>query len=307
MPKKLCILGHPVSHSKSPAMYNAVYQRLGLDWEYGLEDLETPEEALAFLKGEDYLSVNITTPYKPCGYEAADVLAASARLSRGVNLIVSKQGKRLGYNVDGAGCIAFLEKQGVDLHGKSVAVCGTGPTSLSIYHEAAIAGAREVLLLGRDRDRARRVVERYLDDLAKVVSTAIMLPSPADGHRSVQQAYDEATFKFGTYLTSTKAISAADVVIDATPLGMTAGDPAPFDTDLIGADQTIVDTVYGHGETALLAAARARGARAFDGAGMLVSQAVMTVTMLTEIEGVETDLGYDGLFGIMARAAGFSF
>lgn len=306
MEKRLYILGHPVAHSKSPVMYNAVYEKLGLDWPYGFKDLDTPEEALEFLRSDGYLSVNITTPYKPCAYEASDVLAATARLSRGVNLLVQKDGRRLGYNVDGSGCIAFLEREGVAFEGKKVAVCGTGPTSLAIFHAAAVAGADEVLLLGRDRDRARRIVERYLEDLRKVISTAIMLPSPVDGHRSLKDAYDDVTFKFGTYGTSTKAISAADVIIDATPLGMQESDPAPFDTSLLREGQTVMDVVYGHGETALLHDARTQGLTTFDGAGMLVGQAVLTATMLTEIEDVKLPYGFDELFDIMAAAAGFS-
>ena len=307
MEKKLYILGHPVSHSKSPIMYNAVYEKLGLPWSYGFMDLDTPEEALEFLRTDGYLSVNITAPYKPCAYEVAEVKAATARLARGVNLLVQKQGKRLGYNVDGSGCIAFLEKEGIDFKGANVAVCGTGPTSLAIYHAAAEAGASEMLLLGRERARTRRVVERYLEDLRKIVSTAIMLPSAVGHHRNLQAVYDDVTFKFGTYETSTKAIAKADVTIDATPLGMQEGDPAPFDTSLLQDGQVIMDVVYGHGETALLKAARERGLKSFDGAGMLVGQAVLTATILTEVEDVDQPYGFDELFDIMAKAAGFSF
>lgn len=307
MTEKLYIVGHPIAHSKSPVMYNAVYREAGLDWDYGAQDIETPEKALEFLRSDAYLSVNITTPYKPCGFEVADILAASAKLSHGVNLLIRAKGKLLGYNVDGAGCISFLERMGVDFANARVAVCGTGPTSLAILHEAAVAGANEVLLLGRDRARARRILERYLEEFRRIVSTAIMLPSPDKHHRDLQTAYDETTFKFGTYETSTKAISSADIIIDATPLGMNEADAAPFAPELIHEGQTIMDTVYGHGETALVRTARERGARAFDGAGMLVSQAALTATMLSEVQDVDLKMNMDTLFATMAKAAGFSF
>ena len=80
IPQKLYVLGHPVAHSKSPVMYNAVYAKLGFPWEYDLMDCETPAEAKAFLAARDFLSVNITTPYKPEALAAATARAASATL-----------------------------------------------------------------------------------------------------------------------------------------------------------------------------------------------------------------------------------
>ena len=68
--ENLYLLGHPIAHSKSPVMYNAVYGRLGLPWCYELADLACEDEARAFLAARDFLSVNITTPYKPHAYEA---------------------------------------------------------------------------------------------------------------------------------------------------------------------------------------------------------------------------------------------
>ena len=94
---------------------------------------------------------------------------------------------------------------------------------------------------------------------------------------------------------------------------MKAGDPAPFDTTLLSADQTVFDVVYGHGETALARAARAAGCRFFDGAGMLVGQAVVTVCILRDITGTpviecynKSDVAEDELFRLMADAAGFN-
>ena len=87
---------------------------------------------------------------------------------------------------------------------------------------------------------------------------------------------------------------------------MKAGDPAPFDTALLSAGQTVFDVVYGHGETALARAARAAGCTFLDGAGMLVGQAVVTVGILRDIAGEEAlDIPEDELFRLMAQAAEF--
>lgn len=303
--EKLYILGHPVSHSKSPVMYNAAYGELGLDWEYGFMDLDSPQEAERFLSSKDYFSLNITTPYKPQAYDAAEIKAASAQLAHGVNLIANKDGHLLGFNVDGQGAVRFLEREGLSFMDANVVVCGTGPTALSILHACVLAGAAKVLLLGRDKERARQVLERYVDEYRHLASTAIPMPSAEDNHLSFVEAYDHATFKFGAYETSKKAIAGADVIVDATVLGMKVGDPAPFDTALLHEGQWVMDTVYGHGETALVRAAHQAGCHVFDGGGMLVSQAVLTSITLCEVADVQLELGYDQLFDIMSEAAGF--
>ena len=97
-----------------------------------------------------------------------------------------------------------------------------------------------------------------------------------------------------------EAISSADIILDATPLGMKAGDPAPFDTALLDANKVVFDVVYGHGETALIAGARAAGCAAYDGFGMLVAQAVETVVDIVTWLDVPVDLSAVDLFDVMA-------
>ena len=147
----------------------------------------------------------------------------------------------------------------------------------------------------------------YADELGAMVGRVVDMPAFKEGHLSFSEVYKQVGFKFGSYATSRQAIAGADIIIDATPLGMKAGDPAPFDTALLSADQTVFDVVYGHGETALARAARAAGCRFFDGAGMLVGQAVVTVGILRDITGeAALDIPEDELFALMAQAAGFN-
>lgn len=305
MSENLYLLGHPIAHSKSPVMYNAVYEQLGLPWHYDLMDCATEEEAQAFLAARDFLSVNITTPYKPHAFAAATAKAASAKLAHGANLLVKKGDALIAYNTDGQGCVAYLERAGVSFTGAHVVVCGTGPTALAILHAVAQAGADEIVLVGRNKERSQRVLETYVSEYGKLAHATIDLPPAQEHHRSFRTAYDETTFKFGSYTTSTKALAAADVVINATPLGMKQGDPAPFDTHLLSASQVVFDVVYGHGETAFIHAARETGCSVYDGGGMLVAQAVATVQALCDIQGVEAALDADALFETMTQAAEF--
>lgn len=114
----------------------------------------------------------------------------------------------------------------------------------------AQGGPDEVILIGRDKAKARNVMRTYADELGAMVGRVVDMPAFKEGHLSFSEVYKQVGFKFGSYATSRQAIAGADIIIDATPLGMKAGDLAPFDTALLSAGQTVFDVVYGHGETA---------------------------------------------------------
>lgn len=305
MTEHLYLLGHPIAHSLSPAMYNAVYRRLGLPWSYELADFATDAEARTFVDAREFLSVNITTPYKPLAFEAATAKAATAKLAQGANVLVKKGNALIGFNTDGQGCVSYLERTGFSFAGKRVAVCGTGPTALSILHACAVAGVDVAMLVGRDKERSRKVLEGYVERFGLLANATIDLPAALPHHRSFRTAYERTTFKFGSYTTSTKALAAVDLVVNATPLGMNEGDEAPFDTEMLRPGQTVFDAVYGHGETALVRAAREAGCTVHDGAGMLVAQAVATMRTVCDLAEVDANLSDDELFALMAEAAGF--
>ena len=156
--ERLYILGHPVAHSKSPVMYNALYEKLGLPWTYALADYAELDEARAFLDARDFLSVNITTPYKPLAFQTATRKAASAQLAQGANVLVRKDDQLIGFNTDGDGCVKFLELAGVTFKGKRVVVCGTGPDGP--LHPSCVRYRRcrcAVAALARQGARAKRV------------------------------------------------------------------------------------------------------------------------------------------------------
>lgn len=282
----LYLLGHPVAHSKSPAMYAAAYPALGLDWSYSLVDRDNEADAWEFIIARDWLSINITTPWKRLGVQAGREVTPEARAAHGANLLVNCDGSVLADNVDGKGCVAYLKRSGFAFDGARVAVCGTGPTARAIAIAAARAGAGRVTLLGRDAAKCALVVEDCHDALWNQPALA----GDLDGC---------------SYAEGADVLSNAQLVIDATPLGMNPGDPAPFDVALLHEGQTVLDVVYGHGTTALFEGASAAGCVAHDGRGMLVGQAVETVRVLANATGafsVPDDLD---LFQLMATAAGF--
>lgn len=288
----LYVLGHPVAHSKSPVMHNALYRALGLDWQYDLMDCPTEEQAQAFIDKGDFLGINITMPYKPHAFKSAVVQHPSAVLAQGANVLLHADQGLSCFNMDGLGCVRYLLSEGAQFKGRRVVVCGTGPTSLAIMHAAAGAGAADVCLLGRSAEKTSAVLQGYLDRLAQT-----------DDADLAKKCY----FNCGSYEGRALAIVCADVVIDATPLGMNPGDGTPFRTNLLGENQFVFDVVYGHGETALAKAAKEAGCKKFvDGAGMLVSQAVLGAWEFLKAGGVDSLPDYEKAFTIMANAADFS-
>ena len=282
----LYVLGHPVAHSKSPAMHNAAYRALGLDWEYGLADCASESEALAFMRERAWRAINVTMPYKPLALAVASESSAAARLAQGANALVNWGDKAHADNTDGKGLVFYLHRSGVSLENARVVVCGTGPTSLAIMHECAEAGARHVALLGRSATKADRTLQAYRE-LAGASASVTRLSA-------------------GSYDENATAIQEATLIVDATPLGMRPHDPAPFDTSLLVSGQVVFDVVYGHDETALVHAARKAGCKAHDGEGMLVAQAVETVKFIAETTGEFAIPEHVDLFDVMAEAAGFS-
>lgn len=306
MSEKHYLVGYPIAHSKSPVMYNAAYRCLGLPWDYGLASCETEEEARAFLTAGDFLSVNITMPYKPLALESATHRAASAKLARGANLLVRHEDACIAYNTDGQGCVAYLERTGFCFAKATVVVCGTGPTARAILHACSLAGASKVVLMGREGARAKQVLAEYLEELGVLAHATLDLPPAQEHHRALRAAYEETSYLFGGYATSTQIVHEADLVVNATPLGMKPHDAPPFEPSLLRAGQQVFDVVYGHGETALVKAARAAGCVVHDGSGMLVAQAVASVQTVVDIARADVDLTSIDLFAIMAEAADFT-
>ena len=157
----LYVLGHPVAHSLSPLLHGRAYDALHLNWEYGRADCPAEAEARAFIEQRAFLAINITMPYKPLALATATWKSAAAVLAQGANMLAVRGDEMLADNTDGKGCVMALKREGVVFEGARIIVCGTGPTSLSIAHAVACAGAVRIDLLGRDEAKAQRILDGY--------------------------------------------------------------------------------------------------------------------------------------------------
>lgn len=238
------VIGSPVRHSLSPALHNAAFAQLVVDWVYAAFEV-APGSAPAALDAMRALGLgglSVTMPHKEAVATAVDALDPAAAALRSVNTVVPQaDGSLKGYSTDGAGFVASLAAAGVTVAGRSVCVLGAGAAARSIVDALARDGAARIAVVNRTASTAHAAVQ-----LAGGVG---VVGSPAD-------------------------VRDADIVVNATSVGMGA-DELPCDPALLRAGQVVADLVYHPRATSLLYAARAAGAQPVDGLGMLVHQAAL--------------------------------
>ena len=238
------VIGNPVRHSLSPALHNAAFEQLGLDWVYAAFDV-SPGEAQAALDAMRTFrlgGLSITMPHKEAVASAVDSLDPAAAALRSVNTVVPQaDGSLKGYSTDGAGFVASLAAAGVSVAGLPVCVLGAGAAARSIVDALARAGVAQVAVVNRTAAAA--------DEAASLAGPTGVVGGSAD-------------------------VSDAHILINATSVGM-GGDELPCDPSLLRSGQVVADIVYHPRETALLRAARSAGATTVEGLGMLVHQAAL--------------------------------
>jgi shikimate dehydrogenase len=248
------VLGWPLEHTLSPAIHAAAFRQTGLDWVYLAWPVE-PEllaEAVAGLRALGALGANVTMPHKETVLEYLDGLSGDARVVGAVNTIQRVGSKLIGHNTDVEGFRFFLERDaGVDAAGTRALVLGAGGAARAVVRALDGLGTSDIAVAARDPQRATEV--------AGLVSSA----------RGNGLPWDDAATQAASY----------DIVINATPVGTRSGDPLP--TVEWRSDQVVVDLVYDPPSTALVERARAGGARAWGGVGMLVHQAAASFGIWT--------------------------
>jgi len=244
-----CVIGWPIKHSRSPLIHGHWLQRYGIAGSY-VQEAVRPEDVAGFLgslRQRGLAGCNVTIPHKEAAYAAAEVRHAAARAVGAANTLWFEDGRLVAENSDSFGFLAHLRASvpGFDVRGKAVAVLGAGGGARGIIFAFLDAGAAEVRVFNRTRERADAVA-RHFGPRVK----------PHDWEARSDRARE------------------ASVLVNATSLGMEGGEPLTMDLSALSADCVVVDIVYVPLETPLLRAARARGLAAVDGLGMLLHQAV---------------------------------
>lgn len=242
MTRLAAVIGSPVRHSLSPAMHNAVFEATGLDWRFTRFDIVEGgvPAALAAMPVLDIGGYAVTMPHKEAVAAAVDEIDPAAQALNSVNTVVLRpDGSTYGASTDGIGLVAWVEASGVEVQDQSIVVLGAGGAARPIIDAFGRAGAAEIIVVNRTRRSAEQAAE--LSPVARVGGV--------------------------------DSIPDAGLVVNATSVGM-GTDDCPIDPALLHDGHAVADIVYHPLDTALLRAARSVGARAIDGLGMLVYQAV---------------------------------
>lgn len=255
------VIGDPVGHSLSPAIHNAAFAAVELDWVFVALPVPAGSGADA-VRGAAALGMaglSVTMPHKAAAARAVDLAGDAARLLGAVNCVSFDRGVAVGHNTDGAGFLDALRiDEGFDPAGATAVVLGAGGAARAVVLALAEAGAAAVTVVNRTAERGAEAAA-----LAGPVGRVGLAEDVAD----------------------------ADLVVNATPLGMRGGeqpDASPVRPELLGSGQLVVDLVYEPQVTPFLRAARERGAVAVGGVGMLVHQAAHAFRIWT---GQEPPLG----------------
>jgi shikimate dehydrogenase len=271
------IAGHPVSQSLSPTLQNAAFAAAGLDWVYVALDV-LPENLAPVLAGARTLGLrglNVTAPHKVAAAGIVDRLVGAAADLGAVNTIVFDAEAMVGHSTDGEGFLAALEDEAFPVEpGLTAMVLGAGGAGMSVAH-ALLGRDAKVILANRDRERLRTASAR--------LSAAL----PAAASRLRPMALDDP--ELGRLLAETGLLVGA----------MSGGSELLGGLDLGGlpASAAVTDLRYHPAVPPLVAAARERGLRAWNGLGMLVHQGAASFTLWT---------GLPAPVAAMARAAGYT-
>lgn len=257
------VLGHPVGHSLSPAMHNASLRALNLDAVYLAFDVH-PDRLMTVLpamRDMGFGGVNLTVPLKEVAFRGLSDLDESARRVGAVNTVEFRpDGVLRGHNTDGAGfLLALREAFGTGVEGLSVFIAGCGGAGRCIAITCAAAGAGTVSLADADAQRPRKVAS----EIAAISKTTLAVPLPSAG-----EAWLAAARK-------------ADIVVQATPMGMHKEDGSPLPAEAFRKGHMAYDLVYMYPETAFMRAAGGAGARTANGLGMLLHQGAHAFSIWT--------------------------
>ena len=255
------LIGNPVEHSLSPAIHNAAFQKLGLNFVYLAFRVEAIGDAIKGLRSlGNFRGASVTIPHKVSAVPFLDSLEPTARHIGAINTIVAEGGVLKGYNTDAIGAVRALRESDVTLKGRQVVMLGSGGAARAIaFALGAETGIDRLTILGID-EQERTVLVR---DLQLKAGMAVQ-----------ESLLDESMLR--------KVLPDTHVLIHCTPIGMS---PKVHQTSvpatLLHPGLTVMDIVYNPRDTQLLKDAKVAGCRVIPGLEMFLYQAAAQFELWT--------------------------
>jgi shikimate dehydrogenase len=255
------VIGNPVGHSLSPAIHNAAFRTLGLNFVYLAWQVEAIGDAIKGLRAlGNFRGASVTIPHKVVTMPFLDHVEPTAKRIGAINTIVAEKGKLTGHNTDATGALRALGEGGIELTGRHIVVLGSGGAARAIaFALAAESGAGQLTLLG-------------IEELERTRLAADIRPTTAV---TVEDSYlDEVALR--------RVLPDAHVLIHCTPVGMSPkADMTCVPASLLHAGLAVMDIVYNPRETQLLKDAKRVGCKTIPGLEMFLNQAVTQFELWT--------------------------
>ena len=259
---KFCgIIGNPVEHSLSPAIHNAAFRRLGLNYVYLAWRVESIGDAIRGLRAlGNFRGASVTIPHKVSAVPFLDEIEPTARQIGAINTIVLEQGRLIGFNTDATGALRALREGGAALAGQRIVMMGSGGSARAIAFALAVESKADTLMLLGVDDKERVALARDLRAKTSVTVEEYSLDERALG----------------------RTVPDAQVLIHCTPVGMSPrADATCVPAALLHPGLTVMDVVYNPRETKLLKEAKRSGCRTISGIEMFLNQAVAQFELWT--------------------------
>ena len=257
--KKVTVIGHPISHTKSPLIHNYFINKFGLNASYSKHDISSDEELKQFVsmvKAEEWGGFNITIPHKQAIIPFLDVIDESVELIGACNTVVINDQKLFGYNTDAEGFYYPINNNSFS----KVIVFGNGGASKAVLFQLCKVGYKDICLVARDHQKSVQYIKRLeksFDLNMKTIGFNDLKADDLDDHA---------------------------LIINSTSVGMNASD-VPFEiVKYTNESHTFYDLIYNPWETEMIKMSKKNGAKVINGAYMLAHQASLAFKLFFECD-----------------------
>ena len=255
------VFGSPVAHTASPAMHNAAFGALEMNWIYLAFTVE-PRNLRAALLGARAMGlrgVNLTVPHKLLAVEIVDEIDPEARKLGAVNTVSIENGRLVGFNSDGYGFVkAVKEDFNMSLKGKRVLMLGAGGAGRAIAIKCALEGAAKVIVANRTPARSEPIAR----EIAAAKTEVKTLPLSA---KEIGRVMGEV-----------------DLLVNATSVGLREGESLGLNAGMFSPKLAVYDTIYQPAQTELMTLASDAGAKVSNGLSMLLHQGAKAFELWTK-------------------------
>ncbi|MBE9536897.1 MAG: shikimate dehydrogenase [Proteobacteria bacterium] len=259
---KFCaVIGNPISHSLSPAIHNAAFQELGLDFVYLACRVEDVKGALAGMRAlENFRGLSVTIPHKIEIMKYCDEINDVDRSIGSINTVIHEGDKLLAMGTDGPGALKALTDAGLAMDGKTILMLGAGGAARAIaFTLARDTKAVEITLLDLNESTLKGLASDLNAGTSTRISSALM-----------------------TEAALAEAMERADIIINCTPVGMHPNvDASVVPVELFRPGQAVFDVVYTPLQTKLLRDAASKGLKTVSGVEMFINQAALQFEQFT--------------------------